>query len=90
MEPSKLETLPQDTADEWRGSRTQGPVPSFAGATHRAAFRTVISGRAFGSRGSCSTRRAGLALLSPFSFGSLQGKAGVWVPGADQASKVLA
>lgn len=90
MEPSKLETLLQDTADEWRGSRTQGPVPSFAGATHRAAFRTVISRRAFGSRGSCSTRRAGLALLSPFSFGSLQGKAGVCVAGADQASKVLA
>jgi hypothetical protein len=43
-------------------------------ATHRAAFGAIISRRSFGSRGSSSTRGACLALLPPFSFGSLEGK----------------
>lgn len=46
-------------------------------ATHGAAFRTIVPRRAFGSRGSSCTRRARLALLTPFSFGSLEGKANV-------------
>lgn len=55
----------------------QSPTPAAgslrrARPTHRTAFRTIVSGRAFGSRGSSSTRRARLALLSPFSFGSLE------------------
>lgn len=43
--------------------------------THGAAFGTVVSGGALGSRGSSSTRRARLALLSSFAFGSLGGEA---------------
>lgn len=61
--------------------------------THGAAFGTVVSGRALGSRGSSSTRRARLTLLSPFAFGSLRGKGGHRVPRASLAvvsSKKLA
>lgn len=39
--------------------------------THRAAFGAIISRRAFGSRGSSSTRGASLSLLPSFSFRSL-------------------
>lgn len=50
-------------------------------ATHGAALGAVVSGGAFGSRGSSSTRRARLSLLSPFSFGSLWEKASAVSPG---------
>lgn len=47
------------------------PDTTVSNITHRAAFGAIISRRAFGSRGSSSTRGASLSLLPSFSFRSL-------------------
>lgn len=81
--PLDLETRPQTAAVSrpYRSAArvTRARSPQHLSVTHGAALGPVVPRGAFGSRGSSGTRRAGLALLTPFSFGSLEGKASVSV-----------
>lgn len=63
------------TPQRFRMTCVQGHCPDTTSSiTHGAAFRTIISRRAFGSRRSSSTRGPSLTLLPSFSFRSLERK----------------